>query len=144
MRIELKRKNQAFHFEAFNEEGQMVNMDSSPDIGGENKGVRPSQLLPMALGGCSAIDVILILQKQKQELEDIQISIDAERETGQTANTFISFHIIYKLKGNIDKGKAERAVALSMEKYCSVARTLSKTAKITWEVDLTGPSPALP
>ena len=136
MRIELIRKNDAFNFEACNEEGQIVNMDASPDIGGENKGVRPTQLLPMALGGCSAIDIILILKKQKQQIDDFQISIEAERETGQTANMFISFHIIYKLTGNIDRGKAERAAALSMEKYCSVAKTLEKTAKITWEVKL--------
>ncbi len=136
MRIELKRKNDAFNFEASNEEGQIINMDASPDIGGENKGVRPTQLLPMALGGCSAIDITLILKKQKQEITDFQISIEAERETGQTANMFTSFHIIYKLTGNIDRGKAERAVALSMEKYCSVAKTLEKTAKITWEVQL--------
>lgn len=136
MQIELKRKNDAFHFEAFNEEGQMINIDASADIGGENKGVRPMQLLPMALGGCSAIDMILILKKQKQQIEDFKISIEGERETGQIANLFTSFHIIYKIKGNVDLGKAERAAALSMEKYCSVAKTLEKTAKITWEVEV--------
>lgn len=136
MRIELKRKNDAFHFEACNEEGQMINIDASTDIGGENKGVRPMQLLPMALGGCSAIDMILILKKQKQQIDDFQISIDAEREESQVTNLFKSFHIVYKIKGNVDLGKAERAAALSMEKYCSVAKTLEKTAKITWEVEV--------
>ena len=66
MRIVLERIDDAFHFEAKNEDGKIVDIDGAPAIGGHNMGVRPMQLLIMGLGGCSAIDVVLILQKQKQ------------------------------------------------------------------------------
>lgn len=136
MRIELKRKNDAFHFQAKNEEGNIVDMDASPEVGGENKGTRPMQMLLMALGGCSAIDAVLILKKQKQRIEDFEILIEGEREKDKVPSLFETIHLHYKFKGEIDKDKAERAVALSMEKYCSVAKTLEKTAKITYSVSV--------
>ena len=134
MQIELKRVDDDFHFEAKNEEGNIVSIDASPITGGHNKGVRPMQMLPMALGGCSAIDIISILKKQKQPVDDFQISISGEREKEKEPSLFETIHIIFKLKGALDKSKVERAVALSMEKYCSVAKTLEKTAKITYSV----------
>jgi putative redox protein len=94
------------------------------------------QSLLMALGGCSAIDVVSILQKQKQPIDDFQISIDGHRQKGAEPSLFEQIHIIYKLSGAIDQAKARRAVELSMDKYCSVAKTLEKTATITWEVQL--------
>jgi putative redox protein len=133
MIIELIKKGN-FHFEAGNEGGQKVNIDASPAIGGENKGARPMELLIMGLGGCSGIDVINILKKQKIELEDFKIKIDAEREPDATPSLFRKIHIHFIFKGTIDKSKAERAVALSIDKYCSVAKTLEKTAEITYEL----------
>jgi putative redox protein len=135
MRIELKRVDDAFHMEARNEDGKVVHMDAAEKIGGHNNGVRPMQLLLMALGGCSAIDIILILKKQRQELEDLQIVVDGEREQVKDgAAVFEKIDVKFMMKGKIDKEKAERAVALSMEKYCSVTKTLEKTAKITYTV----------
>lgn len=93
------------------------------------------QLLLMALGGCSAIDIISILKKQRQEVEDLKIIVDGEREQVKDgAAVFETIDVKFMLKGKIDKEKAERAVALSMEKYCSVTKTLEKTAKITYSV----------
>lgn len=135
MHIELKRLDDAFHFEARNEEGAVMHFDAAPDAGGHNRGVRPMQSLIMAIGGCSAIDIILILKKQRQEIEDFRISIDAEREKGKEPALWKTAHIIYKLKGRIEKDKALRAAELSMKKYCSVSATLEKAgAKITYEV----------
>lgn len=115
--------------------------DASPDIGGHNKGVRPMQTLIMAMGGCSAIDVIMILKKQKQEITGFDIEIDAEREKGKEPALWETAHIIYKLDGKIDPEKAKRACQLSMEKYCSVSRTLEVAgAKVTWEIILNGRS----
>lgn len=112
-----------------------MHFDASPDIGGHNKGVRPMQALIMAIGGCSAIDIILILKKQRQEIEDFRISIDAEREKGKEPALWQTAHVVFKLKGKIDRDKALRAVELSMHKYCSVAATLEKSGtKITYEV----------
>ncbi len=124
MRIELKRLNDAFHFEAKSETGHTTLMDTGEDNGGSNKGVRPMQMLLMGLGGCSAIDVVLILKKQKQVIEDFEISIDGEREQGVEPSLWKTIVIHFKLKGQIDKEKAERAVQLSIQKYCSVSKTL--------------------
>lgn len=138
MRVELKRLDNDFYFEAKNEEGNVIHFDASPNIGGHNKGVRPMQALLMAMGGCSAIDIILILKKQKQEIRDFNISIDGVREQGKEPALWKQAHIVFELKGNIDKDKAERAVQLSMEKYCSVSKTLEVAgAKITYEVKIT-------
>ena len=113
--------------------------DAGPDIGGHNKGVRPMQTLIMAVGGCSAIDIIMILKKQKQTITNFDMEIDAEREKGKEPSLWQHAHIIYKLDGEIDAEKAKRACQLSMEKYCSVSRTLEVAgAKITWEVVLNG------
>lgn len=113
--------------------------DASPEIGGHNKGVRPMQTLIMAVGGCSAIDIIMILKKQRQEITAFDIEIDAERQKGKEPALWETAHIIYKLEGNIEPEKAKRACQLSMEKYCSVSRTLEIAgAKITWEIQLNG------
>ncbi|MFL5728035.1 MAG: OsmC family protein [Cytophagaceae bacterium] len=136
MIIEIKKKEGAFHFEANNESGNIVQMDASPAIGGLNKGPRPMEMLIMALGGCSGIDIIQILEKQKIKVEDFRITIDAEREANAIPSLFKTIQINFFFKGDIDKGKAERAVALSLDKYCSVAKTLESTAKITSSVTI--------
>ncbi|MCA6363554.1 MAG: OsmC family protein [Bacteroidetes bacterium] len=136
MHIELNRLEAPFHFEAVNDTGNTIHFDGSPEIGGQNKGVRPMQSLLMALGGCSGIDVVSILQKQKQEIESFRISIDGQRQKGAEPSLYENIHVVYHLGGPIDPAKAKRAVELSMEKYCSVAKTLEKTATITWEVEL--------
>lgn len=135
MRVELKRLDGDFLFEAKNAEGALMHFDASPDIGGHNKGVRPMQTLIMAIGGCSAIDIILILRKQKQEVEDFRVTIDAEREQGKEPALWMNAHVVFMLKGKIDKDKALRAVELSMKKYCSVSATLERAGtKISYEV----------
>ena len=134
MQIELKRLDDAFHFEAKSDTGNIAFIDAGESIGGHNKGVRPMQMLLMALGGCSAIDIVSILKKQRQTIEDFQISMDGQREKDKEPSLFETIHVTFKLKGNLEKDKVERAVALSMDKYCSVAKTLEKTAKITYSV----------
>lgn len=137
MRIELKRLDDAFHFEALDESGHSTQMDAGPNIGGANKGVRPMQMLLMGLGGCSAIDIVMILKKQKQVVESFDISIDGEREEGKEPSLWKSIQVHFKLKGQIDKDKAERAVSLSMDKYCSVSKTLELAgATITYKVSV--------
>ncbi|MCW3071963.1 MAG: osmotically inducible protein OsmC [Bacteroidetes bacterium] len=137
MRIELKRLDDAFHFEAVSETGNIALMDAGENIGGHNKGVRPMQMLIMGLGGCSAIDVVLILKKQRQVVESFEISIDAEREKDKEPSLWEEINLHFKLKGQIDKEKAERAVQLSMEKYCSVSKTLEIAgAKISYKVSV--------
>lgn len=136
MIIDLERKNNAFHFEATNESGVKIQIDASPAIGGENKGARPMEMLIMGLGGCSAIDILNILYKQKVAVEGFRIKIDAEREPDATPSLFKDIHITFYIKGEVDRNKAERAINLSLDKYCSVAKTLEKTAKITYDLVL--------
>lgn len=132
MKIEIQRLDDAFHLRATSEEGNNVETDGAESIGGSNKGMRPMQMLLSSLGSCSSIDVIQFLKKQRQPLKDIHVTLTGERESDAVPSLFTHVHVHYELFGDLDENKVERAVSLSMEKYCSVARILEKTAKITW------------
>lgn len=136
IKIELNRLNDAYHFEALNEQGNKVHLDASPDIGGTNQGMRPMQLLLAAMGGCSAIDLISILKKQKQDLKDIKITVTGEREKDAVPSLYTEVHAHFRLFGNIDLEKAQKAVNLAVDKYCSVAKTLEVKAKITHSIEV--------
>jgi putative redox protein len=136
MEIHIRRLNKAYHMQASNETGNTLEMDGSPAIGGENKGFRPMQMLLAALGGCSTIDIVNILNKQKQPLEDIQITINGEREPNVEPSLFRDIHVHFRLTGDLDEAKVKRAVDLSMTKYCSVAKTLEYSARITYDFSI--------
>jgi putative redox protein len=139
MKISLKRLDDAFNMEAVDEGGHTVLMDSSVENGGKNNGVRPMQMLLMGLGGCSAIDVAMILKKQRQEITDFRIEIDGEREKGKEPSIWEKVHVIFHINGDVDADKAARAVELSMNKYCSVAETLRRAGgNLTWETRVNG------
>ena len=131
IKIELNRVNDAVHMEAVNESGRSVHIDGSADAGGNNEGLRPMQLLLAAFGGCSAIDIINILKKQKQPLTDLKVTVTGEREKDAVPSLFTEVHAHFRFFGNIDEAKAGRAVTLGVDKYCSVAKTLSYRAKVT-------------
>lgn len=132
MQIKLQRVDEDFRMEASNEHGNIVTLDASPVVGGHNTGMRPMQLLLASLGGCSSIDVISILRKQRQPLEDIQVTIDAEREENKVPALFTKIHLTYHLRGVLDEQKIQKALDLSLQQYCSVAKMIEKTAKITY------------
>ncbi len=119
-------------FEATNEDGQRCMIDGPPDLGGQGEGVRPMQMVLMGLAGCSALDVIHILEKQQREpLEDLVVTVRGTRADAVPAvYTAIALH--FEASGAVDPHKLERAVKLSMEKYCSVAKMLEKSAAITF------------
>ena len=124
-----------FGFEATDENGHVVKMDSSPESGGQNYGVRPMQILLMGLAGCSAIDVIAILKKQRQEVKDYKMVVNGEREAGKEPSLWQTVNVEFHLYGDIDEDKAAKAVELSINKYCSVAATLEKAgADIKYKV----------
>ena len=125
-KIELARVSGDYGFEAKDEDGHIVKMDSNPASGGLNFGVRPMQMLLIGLGGCSAIDVISILKKQRQEVKDYKMVINGDREAGVEPSLWKNIDIEFHLYGNIDPDKAQKAVDLSVGKYCSVAATLEK------------------
>jgi putative redox protein len=136
MKIEIQRKDGLYHMQARNDTGNTIEMDGSPAIGGTNQGFRPMQLLLAAVGGCSTIDIVNILNKQKQLVEDIRIVVDGEREPNVEPSLFQDIHVHFTLKGDLSDEKVKRAVDLSMGKYCSVAKTLEKTAKITYSYSI--------
>jgi putative redox protein len=134
-KITLARVSGEFGFEATDENNHTVRMDSSPESGGQNFGVRPMQMLLMGIGACSAIDVLAILKKQRQEVKDYKMVINGEREQGKEPSLWKEVDLEFYLYGNIDKDKAEKAVELAINKYCSVSTTLEKAgAKINWKV----------
>jgi len=136
IKIELSRLDGDFNMEAVNDTGNKILLDGSPNDGGHNRGMRPMQTLLAAMGGCSAIDVISILRKQREDLKDIKITVTGEREKDAVPSLYTEVHAHFRLFGNINKDKAEKAVSLSVEKYCSVAKTLEKNAKITYSFEV--------
>ncbi len=134
MKINIKKVSGEFHMEASNEDGNTLQMDGSKDIGGEGKGMRPMQLLLAAVGGCSSIDVLMMLKKQKQEVESFDVEVEGHTEQVDEHRLFRTICLHFTLTGKVEMEKAERAIKLSMEKYCSVSKTLEPTAKITYKV----------
>ena len=101
IRIELDRVSGEFGFEAKDAYGHKVQLDSSPESGGANFGVRPMQVLLMGLGGCSGIDIVSILNKQRQTIEAFHMTIDGEREKGKEPTLWETVDIHFDLKGKI-------------------------------------------
>ncbi|MES2893984.1 MAG: OsmC family protein [Bacteroidota bacterium] len=133
--INLSRKEGDFGFEAVDANGHTIQMDTSPESGGVNYGIRPMQVLLMGMGGCSAIDIVMILKKQRQTVDSFSMKVEGEREKGKEPSLWENVKIIFSLTGTIDLDKAERACELSMKKYCSVAETLRRGGtNLTWEV----------
>lgn len=124
--IHLTRVQGDFGFEATDQAGHTVKMDTSLESGGRNYGVRPMQTLLMAMAGCSAIDVISILKKQRQDVIDYKMTVSGEREQGKEPSLWKFITVEFHLYGDIDPDKAARAVDLSINKYCSVSDTLMK------------------
>jgi len=138
--VNLKRLQGDFGFEGTDAKGHTVRMDTSDETGGSNFGIRPMQMLLMGIGGCSAIDIVMILKKQRQEVIDFSIHIAGDREKGKEPSLWENVKVVFTLTGNIDKEKAERACDLSMNKYCSVAETLRRGGtKLSWEVVVVNP-----
>ncbi len=136
MKIQLKRLNENYHFETQNERGDIVYLDNKSEP--NPQGASPMELLLMGIAGCSGIDIVMILKKQKIEPVDLQMEVEGFRQEGAIPNVFTGIKLIVKLKGDFPAEKAKRAVDLSIDKYCSVAKMLEKTAKIDYDVYLNG------
>ena len=140
MKITLDRVNENFHFQLKNERGHIVDVDNRAEFGGNDLGASPMELVLMGVAGCSSIDMISILKKQRQEVLDFRISVEGERvkEDDTERSPFRKVHIHYFFKGNLDPAKVERAVKLSMEKYCSATAQFEPLAEITHEITIEG------
>jgi putative redox protein len=136
MKIIINRVNQAVHLKAVNESGQSIDMDGSPGIGGEELGMRPMEVLLSSLAGCSSMDVLSILKKMREEVQDYHVEITGERDPDEVPSIFKKIHVHFILQGNLNTKNVEKAVSLSMEKYCSVSKMLEKSAEITHSFEI--------
>lgn len=138
MKVTLQRIGEPFHFEARNEAGNVVHMDTTAEHGGTGQGAGPMQLVAMALAGCSSIDVISILNKSKQRVDGFNVEVDARRAKDQVPAVFTDMHLHFNVEGEVEPEKVKRAIELSIEKYCSVSKMLEKTAGITHSFSVNG------
>jgi putative redox protein len=138
MKITLNRVNEKYHFELKNERGHIVNVDNRSEFGGDDLGASPMELVLMGVAGCSAIDMISILKKQRQEISSFKAEVEGDRVQVGEAKPFKDIHVVFYLEGPINEEKAAKAAQLSFEKYCSVSKTLEPTATIHYKVVLNG------
>lgn len=122
---------------ASNEAGVSLRLSGSPEVGFSEDGLRPMQALLASLAGCSAIDVLHILQKQRHEVRELDVEVDGERANAVPA-VFTKIHLHYRAAGDFPLHKLERAVALSSEKYCSVSHMLRGSVAITTSCEKLG------
>lgn len=117
--------------------GHALVMDGPPDHGGRNIGPRPMEMLLLGMGGCTCFDVLDILEKSREQVDDCVIEIDAERAS-EAPKVFTRIHLRYKVSGqNLNPSKVERAVTLSKDKYCSASIMLGQTATISHDIEIT-------
>ena len=138
MRVSLNRVNQDYLFEVTNDNGHKVLLDNKSKKEGKVEGVSPMELLLMALAGCSSIDIIAILNKQKINPKDVKMDVEGDRIPGLVPSLFNKIKVNVRLEGEISPDKAKRAVSLSFNKYCSVAKTIEYSTPIKYSVFLNG------
>jgi putative redox protein len=133
------RTDPDFGFDIRDSRGHNLRIDIPVEQGGGGTGFRPMQTMLAALCGCSGVDVVSILKKQKQTLEGLEIKVDGEREHGKEPSLWQMLHVTFEIRGDVEPAKAWRACDLSISKYCSVAETLRRAgATITWNVVVNG------
>ena len=138
MKVNLYRINLDYLFEVTNNNGHKVLLDNKSKIEGKVEGVSPMELLLMALAGCSSIDIIAILNKQKINPTDLKMDVEGDRILDVVPSLFYKIKVNVRLEGDIPPGKAKRAVSLSFDKYCSVAKTLEYSTPIKYSIFLNG------
>ncbi|UOF92100.1 OsmC family protein [Fodinisporobacter ferrooxydans] len=122
-------------FEAQGASGHKVVIDAKPEVGGEDAGPRPMELLLMGLGGCTGIDITIILEKMRYTIENFAVEIQGER-ADQDPKRFTKIQMHYRLDGkDIPPEKVKRAIQLSAEKYCSAASSLNAAFVHTFELN---------
>ncbi len=138
MRVNLNRVNQDYLFEVENDNGHKVLLDNKSKKEGKVEGISPMELLLMGLAGCSSIDIIAILNKQKINPTDLKMEVVGHRHPDKVPALFQRINVHVKLEGDISPEKVRRAVSLSFDKYCSVAKTLEHTSSIEYSIYLNG------
>lgn len=135
MKVELQRQNQAFHYIAKTSDGIEVDVDANPAIGGEGKGARPMELMLIGIGGCASIDLGIILKKQRQHLEDYSVELIGVRNEDDT-KAFNEVTLLFNLFGNLNSDKVQKALDLTIQKYCSAINSLKECIKINYKFQI--------
>lgn len=137
MQVRIKWLSQR-SFQAETGSGHTLVMDGPPEHGGQNLAARPMEMVLVGLGGCSAFDVVEILEKSRQKVEDCQIEIDAQR-ADEVPAVFTTIHMHFIIAGQeLNEKHVKRAVELSVDKYCSVAKMMRPNVSITFDYEITG------
>lgn len=129
MKLGVKLIEEPFVLEAQSEEGVRIKMDAAPGIGGKGLGMRPMELMASSLAGCMAIDVLLILRKQRQEVTHFEIQVDAQRKDAVPAK-FEAITLTFIVNQEVNLDKLNSAVKLTHEKYCSVSQSLNPDIEV--------------
>lgn len=123
-------------FEGTADSGHTLVLDAAPEVGGANNGFRPMELMALSLAGCTAMDVISILRKKRQEVSGFEVKVDASR-AGEHPHVFTAMTVTYVLRGKgIDPAAVGRAIQLSEEKYCPAQAMLRQAAPITLKYEI--------
>ena len=122
-------------FVATSPSGHAITIDSDR---ASNKAPGPMELVLMALGACTATDVVSILKKKRQNLEGLEVICSGERAS-EPPTVWIKLEILYRLRGSLEEAAVKRAIELSEQKYCSVSAMLQKTATLTWRHEILPP-----
>ena len=139
MKVNLERVNNDYLFEVRNEAGRGVLLDNKSKTQGVVAGISPMELVLMGVAGCSSIDIVAILGKQKINPTALKMEVEGIREEGEIPAVFRTINIIIHLEGeDITPEKAQRAAQLSYEKYCSVSKMVDEVAKIEFSIVLNG------
>ncbi|MCR9173080.1 MAG: OsmC family protein [bacterium] len=133
MKLAFKRVEKPFHFEVENEAGAQLTIDAAKNIGGTDKGLRPMELVAAGVAGCIAIDLTLILEKQRIDSDKFNIEIEANRVEG-TPSPFENIHLKFELAPEIDTNRLTKNIQLVIDKYCSVSASLKESIDITFEI----------
>ena len=136
MKITLNRINEDFLFECTNSAGNSILLDNTSQPGA--KGVSPMESVLMAVAGCSGIDMVTILKKQRQNVTKFSAEVEGERIPVDDAKPFKSILVKFFVDGDVDPAKAQKAAQLSFEKYCSVSKTLEPNVTVNYEVTVNG------
>ena len=124
------------HFQGAGSSKVMTNIDASVTAGGTGRGTSPMELLLIAIAGCSGMDIVTILEKKQVKIQRFEITVEGDRASDHP-RVFKDIEVVYKFWGeSLPQDKVQRAVQLSMEKYCSVANMIDKVADLTYRIEI--------
>jgi len=134
MHVSLEQLDDAVQFQAHNDSGYDFTIASTDEM----EGVSPMEMIALGVGGCSSIDILNILDKQRQSVDDFSVDVDGERATDEVPAVFTSLHVHYRVEGDVEPEKVRRAIELSLDKYCSVSHMLQASVPISYAFTVNG------